>query len=179
MTGTPCSPGLTADLVATALAGYPAPGGRTVAEIGGAALVSAVLAHDPDPRRLGIVFDRPHVVPATRARLVGSPLADRIGVIGGDYLAVVPAADTYLLSLLRSDWDDEACRLILGTIAAAARPGARLVALEVVDPPGEDPLPGRGRSTEALERLLGAAGFRVDAIRPTASPVSIVEATLT
>src|SRR3954447_15371580 len=62
---------LTAGVKAGAVAGYTVPGGRTIADIGGAdgALLHAVLAGDPDPERRGIVFDQPHVVPAAQDRL--------------------------------------------------------------------------------------------------------------
>src|SRR3954447_18816902 len=62
---------LTAGIKAGAVAGYTVPGGRTIADLGGAdgALLQAVLAGDPDPQRRGIVFDLPHVVPAAQDRL--------------------------------------------------------------------------------------------------------------
>jgi hypothetical protein len=184
---------LTAGIKAGALAGYTLPGGRTVVDVGGAdgALLLDVLARDPDPERRGIVLDLPHVVPAARERLRGSPLAARLEVVAGDFFQAVPAGDTYLLSMILHDWDDDACGAILGGIAAAARPGARLVSLELVVPPGDVPhlatmidltmlgmLTGRERTAEELGGLLAASGFRLDAVRPTATPMSIVEATL-
>jgi hypothetical protein len=185
--------GLTDGIKRGAVAGYTVPGGPTIADIGGAdgALLLEVLAADPDPRRRGIVFDLPHVVPAADGRLAGHPLAGRVDVVAGDFFTAVPAADTYLLSMVLHDWDDESARAILANIAAAARPGARLVALELVVPPGDAPhlatmidltmlgmLTGRERRAEELTALLAAAGFRVDRIAPTPTPISLVEATL-
>jgi hypothetical protein len=185
--------GLTTGIKAGAIAGYTVPGGRTIADIGAAdgALLQAVLAADPDPQRRGIVFDLPHVVPAAVERLAGSGLADRVDVVAGDFFERVPAADAYLLSMILHDWDDEACAVLLGRIAEAARPGARLVSLEMVIPPGDAPHPatlmdltmlgmltGRERTAEELAALLDRAGFTLDRILPTATPMSLVEATL-
>jgi hypothetical protein len=185
--------GLTDGIKRGAIAGYTLPGGPTIADIGGAdgALLLEALAADPDPHRRGIVFDLPHVVPAARDRLAGHPLAGRVDVVAGDFFTAVPEADTYLLSMILHDWDDAAAEALLANIAAAARPGARLVSLELVVPPGDAPhlatmidltmlgmLTGRERTAEELTALLSAAGFRVDRIASTATPMSIVEATL-
>src|SRR4051794_5694176 len=184
---------LTAGIKAGAVAGYTVPGGRTIADIGGAdgALLHAVLAGDPDPERRGIVLDLPHVVPAARDRLAGSGLADRVQVVAGDFFERAPAADTYLLSMILHDWDDEACGVLLRRIAEAASPGARLVSLELVVPPGDAPhlatmidltmlgmLTGRERTADELAALLDGAGFTLDRIVPTRTPMAVVEATL-
>jgi len=184
---------LTAGVKAGAVAGYTVPGGRTIADLGGAdgALLHAVLAGDPDPERRGIVFDLPHVVPAARDRLTGSGLEDRVEVVAGDFFERVPTADAYLLSMILHDWDDEACGVLLRRIAEAATAGARLVSLELVVPDGDAPhlatmidltmlgmLTGRERTADELAALLGGAGFTLDRIVPTRTPMSVVEATL-
>src|SRR3954464_3106862 len=184
---------LTAGVKAGAVAGYTVPGGRTIADLGGAdgALLHAVLAADPDPERRGLVFDLPHVVPAARDRLAGSGLEDRGDGVAGDFFERVPTADAYLLSMILHDWDDEACGVLLRRIAEAASPGARLVSLELIVPPGDAPhlatmidltmlgmLTGRERTAEDLAALLDAAGFTLDRIMPTPTPMAVVEATL-
>src|SRR4051794_22216559 len=184
---------LTAGIKAGAIAGYTVPGGRTIADIGGAdgAVLHAALAGDPDPERRGIVFDLPHVVPAARARLTGSGLENRVEVVAGDFFERVPTADAYLLSMILHDWDDEACGVLLRRIAEAASPGARLVSLELVVPEGNGPhlatmidltmlgmLTGRERTAGELAALLDGAGFTLDRIAATRTPMSVVEATL-
>ena len=87
----------------------------------------------------------------------------------------MPAADVYILSTILHDWDDESCCRILGNIARAARPGARLVIVESVMPPGDEPHPakavdlsmfvmltGRERTEDAFRTLLDSAGFTLD-----------------
>ena len=80
---------------------------------------------------------------------------------------------------------------ILRSIRAAANPGARLLIIEGVVPPGDEPhltkmidltmlglLPGREREADEYRDLLGANGFTLDRIVGTVSPLSIIEATV-
>jgi hypothetical protein len=183
--------GLTDGIKAQALAGYALPPGELVADIGGADGTVLTTLLDADPTRRGVIFDLPHVVPAAHGRLERLGLTDRVTVVAGDFFHTVPAADVYLLSMVLHDWDDDAAARLLRTIAAAADPGARLVALELVVPPGNAPhlskmidltmlgmLTGRERTATEHAELLAAAGFRCDRVLPTPGPFSIVEATL-
>ncbi|RTL67950.1 MAG: methyltransferase [Pseudonocardiaceae bacterium] len=184
---------LTGGIKTAAVAGYHLPAGRTVADIGGAdgTLLLALLEADPDPDRRGIVFDLDHVVPAAGACIADHPLRERVEAVGGDFLRAVPSADVYLLSMILHDWDDASCATILRRIAAAARPGARMVCLEFVVPPGDTPhmstmidltmlgmLTGRERTAEEFDTLITGAGMRLDRIEPTPGPLSIIEATV-
>lgn len=173
-----------------AVADYRLPAGECVADLGGAdgTLLCAMLQSDPDPRR-GIVFDLPHVVPAARGHIERVGMEDRVEAVGGDFFAEVPPADVYLLSMILHDWNDRACTRLLRSIAQAARPGARLVALEFVVPDGDGPhmskmidltmlgmLTGRERSAEEFDALLEGAGLTLNRIVPTHTPLSILEA---
>jgi hypothetical protein len=93
--------------------------------------------------------------------------------------------------MILHDWDDAACGVLLRRIAEAASPGARLVSLELVVPPGDAPhlatmidltmlgmLTGRERTADELAALLDGAGFTLDRIVGTPTPMSVVEATL-
>jgi hypothetical protein len=118
-------------------------------------------------------------------------LAGRLSIQGGDFFAAVPAgAAAYLLKHILHDWGDEACLRILGQIRAVMAPGARVLLVEQVIPPGNAPFPGtlldlnllvmtaggRERSPSEYARLLGKAGLSLQRIVPTPSPVSVVEA---
>ena len=87
------------------------------------------------------------------------------------------------------DWDDAKAATILRNIHRAARPSARVILLECVLAPGNDPgfikwldlemllLPGgRERSEEEYRQLLADAGFKLKRIVPTKSPLSVIEA---
>jgi hypothetical protein len=165
-------------------------GVHTVVDLGGAdgTVLAALAARYP--RLRGTVFDAPHVVAAAPALLRAHGVVDRIGTEGGDFFVSVPAADCYLACFILHDWDDEQSARILGTVRAAATPGARLFLVETVLGEGGSPqvatlldltmmgmLGGRERSAEDWRRLLTAAGFRLDRIRPTSSPMCVIEAT--
>jgi precorrin-6B methylase 2 len=170
--------------------GYRLPEGTVVADIGGAdgSMMCRFLANEPDRR--GIVFDQPEVVPAAEKTLADHNLADRVQAVAGNFFESVPAADVYVLSYILHDWNDEDCRLILRNIASAANPGARLVIVEAIIPPGDEPHPakvidvtmlamnnGRERTAAEYTELLNSAGFTLDRVVPSPSMFSFTEAT--
>lgn len=171
--------------------GYSLPEGGVVADIGGAdgSMICQLLAHEP--HRRGIVFDRPEIVTAARKVLADHGLAGRVDIQSGDFFESVPAADVYILSYILHDWDDESCRRILQAIANAAAPGARLVLVESVIPPGDAPhlakaidltmlamVTGRERTATEYEDLFAAVGCTIDRIVPSPTPFSFIEATV-
>jgi hypothetical protein len=87
------------------------------------------------------------------------------------------------------DWDDDRAAAILRNIRKAMNPGARVILLESVVLPGNQPdfgkvidiemllLPGGRERTEAeFQALFQSAGFEVTQIVPTRSPLSVIEA---
>lgn len=174
------------------LSEYRLPPGGVVADIGGAdgSVLAALLAEEPDRR--GIVLDLPGVVPAATRRMREADLADRVSVTGGDFFVQVPTADVYLLSTVLHDWDDADCGRLLGRIAQAAAPGARLVVIETILTEGDEPHPGklsdlvmlavaggRERTESEYTALLNNADFVVDDIvSTTGGGYRVIEATL-
>jgi O-methyltransferase domain len=64
-------------------------------------------------------------------------MPDRLTAEAGDFFERVPAGfDTYLMSMVLHDWDDERAIRLLRNIATAGEPGARVRALELVVPAG-------------------------------------------
>src|SRR5581483_3065589 len=117
--------------------GYDFGNPRTIVDIGGAdgSVLSLVLGQATSAA--GVVFDLPHVVPAAEKLLAERGLSGRAKVVGGDFFASVPAgADMYIESFIFHDWNDHECVRILENVRAAADPGARLVMIEFVVPPG-------------------------------------------
>lgn len=162
-----------------------------LADIGGGngEVIASVLAKHPTVR--GVLFDRPAVVERAKGNLSAAGVADRCEVVAGDFLAAVPGgADAYLLRHIIHDWDDEKSVAILRNCRAAMSERCKLLIVEGIVPPGNEPsvskffdlsmmvLPGGMERTEGeYRRLLAAGGFSLARVVPTATWVSVIEAT--
>ena len=86
----------------------------TIVDVGGATgnMLAAILSRHAAPR--GVLFDRPHVV--ARLPRCCRPTALRPGHHGGgSFFERVPAGgDTYVLSHIIHDWNEDQCLTILG-----------------------------------------------------------------
>src|SRR5262249_46149200 len=103
---------------------------------------------------------------------------------------VPPEGDLYILkSVVHGLNDGEATRLLVNCRAARGSAG-RLLLVEFVLPPGNEPFPGklmdllmlvggrgRERTAEEFRALLAAAGFRLGEIMTTKYGYSLIEAT--
>jgi SAM-dependent methyltransferase len=141
-------------------------GDETVVDVGGGngSLLATLLARRPDLR--GIVFDLPETVRDEEA------LGERIEFVEGSFFDRVPEGDVYVLGTVLHDWDDESATRILRTIRSSTREGSRLLILDAVLPPGNEPngtkwldllmlalLGGKERSEEQWRELLAGGGF--------------------
>jgi len=111
-------------------------------------------------------------------------------MVAGDFFSEIPVvADAYILKHIIHDWYDDKSGVILGNIRRSMPDNARVLIVDAVIPPGNDPHPakildlemliapgGIERTTAEFETLLGNAGFRINRIVPTRSPVSVIEA---
>jgi hypothetical protein len=181
---------LTNGIKAAAFATYDFSGSRRIVDIGGAdgSLLVHALSTSPDAR--GVSYDLPHVVPAVEAVAKSAGLEDRLSGVGGDFFASVPSGfDTYLMSMILHDWDDERASVILRNIARAADSGARVTALELVVPDGDEPhmakmidltmlgmLHGRERTEQEMRALVEGAGLVYRGTTATPTPLSFIEA---
>jgi hypothetical protein len=161
-----------------------------LADLGGGngSVLRGVLARHPSVR--GILFDLPGVVASAAGQMQHAGLAERCTCQGGSFFETAPSgADAYFLRHILHDWTDEQCLAILRNIHQASPPHARLLIVESVITPGNDPgfaklldltmlvIPGGRERTEAEYRdLLAQGGFRLERIVPTATEVSILEA---
>lgn len=168
---------------------YDFTGVRVLADIGGGngSVLTAVLKQHPALR--GILFDLPGVAERARTNVEAAGLAGRCQVVGGSFFESVPAgADAYLLRHIIHDWDDEKATAILRNVHRAMGAGRKLLVVESVIPPGNEPsfgklldltmlvIPGgEERTEEEYRRLYGAAGFHLTRIVPTKAEVSVIE----
>ena len=142
-------------------------GDETVVDVGGGngSLLRGLLDRAPGLR--GIVLDLPET---NRDEAI---FDERLSFVAGSFFEYVPQGDLYVLSAILHDWDDERAAAILRTIRAAAPADARLLVLESVVPPGNEPhgakwldvlmltlLGSRERDEEQWRALLAGAGFK-------------------
>jgi SAM-dependent methyltransferase len=145
--------------------------GERVCDVGGGTgdLLATLL--DLEPELEGTVLDLPDVV----ARAVHHP---RLAAVGGDaFEHVPPGFDTYLLVNVLHDWDDDDSLRILGRVAEAAGPDARIVVVDsdrTVVPRADIAVSadvlmaaltdgGKERTTEEFAALGRAVGLRLAA----------------
>jgi hypothetical protein len=164
---------------------------HTVVDVGGGqgTLLTSILHVHPDA--CGVLFDLPHVIAPTRTRIERAGQAARWAFVAGDFFAAVPAGgDLYLLKKVIHDWDDERAQRILTNCRKVISGTGRLLLIEPVIPPGNDPsfnklldmlmlvwnAGGRERTAGEHRALLASASFNLRRVIPTIAGVSIIEA---
>jgi len=110
-------------------------------------------------------------------------------VIGGSFFESVPSgADAYLMRHIIHDWDDAKAITILRNVHRAIGKDGRLLVVEDVIPPGNEPsfgklldltmlvVPGgKERTEDEYQSLYKAGGFDLTRIVPTKAGVSVIE----
>ncbi len=138
----------------------------------------------------GVLFDLPHVVERARKTVEQAGLQSRCELIGGSFFEAVPAGcDGYVLRHIIHDWDDDRSVTILRNCRQQLGDGGRVLVVESVIPPGNEPafskwldltmltIPeGRERTEAQYRDLFEKAGLRLTRIVPTAGEISILEA---
>lgn len=173
------------------LEAYDFSGIRTLMDVAGGhgALLRTILAKYPSMR--GVVIDLQHVVEGARQMPENRALAHRCEFLAADFFAAVPSdADAIIMKHIIHDWDDAEAVTILKNCrkALAGKAGAKLLLVESVIAPGNTPqlgkvidlemmvFPGGRERTEAeFGNLFAAAGWRLNRIIPTKSPLWVVE----
>jgi hypothetical protein len=171
-------------LDAYSFAGY-----GTLVDVGGGngSLLMAILRHTPSLK--GILYDLPHVVERAAAAIQREGMANRCTPVAGSFFESVPSGhDAYLMRHIIHDWDDEKALTILRNCRKAIKPTGKLLLVEAVIPPGNDPswskfldlnmllIPGGQERTETEYRqLFKAADFLLTRIVPTTTEISVIE----
>ena len=182
----------TASVAPTVAGAYDFSAIQTLVDVGGGhgqMLASILKAH---PALQGVLFDLPNVVKGAPPLLERAGVAERCQVIGGDFFAAVPAGyQTYLLSRVIHDWDDERAIAILTRCHQAMQPQGKVLLVERVIVTGNSPqvlalesdvqmlvlsYGGRERTGAEYGALLGAAGFEVSQIMAVLPPFYVIEA---
>ena len=177
-------------VVPAVLESYDFSGIPTLVDVAGGhgGVLTAVLQKHPAMQ--GVLFDLEHVIAGAGPRIAELGLAGRCRTVAGNFFEAVPeGGDAYVMKHIIHDWDDERALLILRNIRKAMNRGGRVILIESVVLPGNQPdfakiidlemllLPGGRERTEAEFRaLFAAAGFEMTRILPNRSPLSVIEA---
>jgi len=162
---------------------------RSVYDIGGGYGHFIIAILDQYPEIEGAVYDSPEVIEKTKLE---TPELVRRGckLLDGDFFKSVPkGADVYILKSIIHDWTDEESLTILKNVNAAMDTSGRLLLVEIV---GTAPnnfdyakwmdvamflmTGGQERTLEEYQKLLEQTGFKIEAIHPTSTEFSIIEA---
>jgi len=157
-----------------------------VADIGGGSglVLHAILSRYPKIR--GVLSDLPAAVEKARAKL--ADFAGRVEFVPGDFFESVPSVQTYVLTHILHDWDDERSLKLLRAIGRSIEPNGHVLIAEALAE--DDPnvwsaasltdaqmltmLTGRERTRTEYTQLLRQAGFAVKRIIPTSAAESII-----
>lgn len=138
----------------------------------------------------GILFDLPHVIERAKEHIQSAGLSDRCRLVGGNFFEAVPeGADVYMLRHIIHDWDDEKSLTILRNCHRAMSSSSKLLVVESVIPPGNQPFGGKfldlvmllipggkERTEEEYRTLFDRAGFHLTRVVGTATEFSLIEA---
>ncbi len=148
-------------------------GDETVVDVGGGngSFLRELLRARPGLR--GIAFDLPETV-----RDDAALAAEGIEFVEGSFFESVPAGDVYVLGTILHDWDDERAAAILRTIREHAPAGARVLVIDAVIAPGNEPhgakwldllmhafSGGRERTEPEWRTLAESAGLAIESIQ--------------
>lgn len=161
----------------------------TIVDVGGGhgRLLAAILETAPQSR--GVLFDLPEVVAGAPALLRKHGVDGRVRIEEGSFFDSAPeGGDAYVLKNVIHDWPEEDAVRILSNVRASARAGARLLLCEFVIPEHDRDFHGkwvdlemlvvagaRERTADEYDRLFDQAGFRLNRVVETVSPLSIIE----
>lgn len=164
---------------------------RTLVDLGGATGHLAVAACKRWPNLNAVVFDLPQVIGLTQEVVSGTPVADRVSIVGGDFFAdELPPGDVYALGRIVHDWTEAKIMKLLTKIhTALPSGGAVLLAEKVLHNGKAGPdwavtqslnmllvTEGKERTLGEYAKLLADAGFRNVTCRRTSAPLDAVMA---
>ncbi|MBD2504546.1 methyltransferase [Anabaena azotica] len=169
---------------------YDFSGIKTLVDVGGGngKLLTDILA--ANPKMKGILFDQPSVIARAFSLIESAGVQDRCQLLTGSFFESVPSGgDAYILKMIIHDWDDERAIAILKNCHKAMPENGKLLIIEQVVPPGNQPSfaklldlhmlimcqGGHERTETEYRHLIEKAGFQLKRIVPTQSGVSVIE----
>ncbi len=172
------------------VASYDFSGIHKLVDVGGGqgSLIASLLK--ANPKMQGILFDRQSVIEGAKNLTEVEGVSQRCELVGGDFLESVPSgADAYMLKHVLHDWDDKSAITIVKNCHHAMVENGKLLVMEQVIPPGNEPCFGkftdltmmvmftgaRQRTEPEYRALFEASGFKLTKIVPIRENVSLLE----
>jgi hypothetical protein len=162
---------------------------NTLTDVGGGlgVLMAEILIKNSSMR--GIVADIPSVIFKAKEIMKSRGIEDRCKTVEFDFFKNIPSgSDAYLMSNILHDWSNEKCSIILKNCREAMKSGSKLLIVEMVIPPGNQPsiaklldlemlvtTGGCERTEEEFKALLNSSGFQFSRTIPTKAGVCIIE----
>lgn len=157
---------------------------------GNGSLIASILIANPTMQ--GILFEQPSVIAEAKDLIEAEKVKERCELVAGDFFDSVPSSgDAYILRYIIHNWDDERAIAILKNCHRAMVENGKLLVIEQMIPPGNEPFLGKlldlhmlvlfpggcERTENEYRALFEASGFKLTNIFPTGANVSVIEAT--
>jgi hypothetical protein len=168
---------------------YDFSGIHTLTDVGGGLGILMAEILISNPLMEGIVADTPSVIQKTGKIIQARGIEGRCQAIECDFFKKIPSgSDAYLMSNILHDWPDEQCRIILTNCHRAMKTESKLLVVEMVIAPGNEPsvaklldlemlviTGGRERTEAEFNNLFVSSGFKPSRIIPTKESVCVIE----
>jgi len=157
---------------------------KQVTDVGGAEGRLLKIIKNQYPSIKPVLFELPHAIEQAKQN-------DTEGILNyeeGDFFNSIAASDCYLIKYILHNWNDENCIKILQNCRKSIAPNGRVLIMDMLIKEDEPQvfeksldmvmlvlLQSKERTKEEFEELLNKAGFKLNAVYPTASPLSIIE----
>lgn len=175
---------------AATIAGYDFSSIRKLVDVGGGhgSLIASILKANPG--MLGVLFDLEPAIAGAKSAIEAHGVSQRCELVAGDFFESVPSGgDAYIFKHIIHSWDDERAIALLKNCHRAMAENGKVLVVEPVIPPGNDPFMGKfadlnmlvmcpggcERTSAEYRALFDAAGFKMTKIFPTQLDVSVVE----
>lgn len=168
---------------------YDFAGINTLTDVGGGLGVLMAEILIANPLMKGVVADIPSVIQKARKTILSRGIEDRCKTVECDFFEKVPSgSDGYLMSHILHDWSSDQCRMILKNCHKVMKPASKLLVIEMVVPPGNQPsiaklldlemlvtTGGRERTETEFKSLFESSGFKLSRIMPTKENICVIE----
>jgi len=168
---------------------YDFSGINTLTDVGGGtgALMAEILI--ANPLMNGIVADILSVIQEARKLIHAKGLENRCELVACDFFKEIPSgSDAYLMSHILHDWSADQCKIILKNCRKAMKPESKLLIVEMIVPPGNQPsiaklldlemlvtTGGCERTEKEFKILLETSGFKLSRTIETNESICVIE----